>query len=559
MRPRRFAFAFFGLRFTLSLRAGCCVDRLRPPANTDDGSSLWLRSLSDESARELPGTEGAIDGFWSPDSTEIGFAVNTPDHELRRVSIDGGSPITLCELPSQSFFYGGTWSPDGERIVFSSGLELYEIASRGGQPQLLFDASESARRVSLYPHFLPVDGGPPALVYSAAISPADRQVAVLNLETGERRELGPGSGPVYSQDGYLIHGAEGADEPGLWALPFSLDALEATGEGFPVSTAGFAPSLSDDGTLAYRDRTALSAARTLVWLNRGGETLEAVGQPQPNIFQPTLSPDGQRVAVVSLESGNPDIWVHDLARSTKTRLTFEDRTEDNPTWSPSGQEIAYRAGGSPTKIMSRSADGTGEAIALVESEHRLYNPDWSRDGRYLVYERHNPETLPDIRYVELQADGDVSEPVTFLGTPDIEGFPKLSPDSRFLAYSSNESGRDEIYVRPFPDGAGKWQASVNGGTQPRWRSDGRELYYVEGSTLMAVSVSTESAFTLGQPQALFESPGIGGTVSGSGGYDISADGQRFVRAAPVEGNEESAPPAIRVVENWYEEFRDREE
>ena len=165
-------------------------------AGTGSESSLWLRSLSDESARELPGTEGAIEGFWSPDSAWIGYGVGAPANELKRVSIDGGSPITLCELPSQTNFLGGTWSPDGERIVFSSGLALYEIAARGGQPQLLFDASGEARSVSTFPHFLPANGGPPALVYSANAGPNDAWVAVLNLETGERRELGPGAMPV---------------------------------------------------------------------------------------------------------------------------------------------------------------------------------------------------------------------------------------------------------------------------------------------------------------------------------------------------------------------------
>ena len=524
-------------------------------ADLGEQSSLWLRSLSDESARELPGTEGATGGFWSADSSTIGFAVGTPDYELKRVSIDGGSPITLCELPDRSpfAFWGGTWSPDDERIVFSSGLKLYEIASRGGQPQLLFDASGEARRVSDSPHFLPANGGPPALVYVAYSSPTDGWVAVLNLETGERRELGPGTMPVYSADGYLIHGSGIETDAGLWALPFSLDTLQPTGDAYPISTAGMAPTISHGGTLAYLDQTASAAAQTLVWRSRAGETLETFGQPQ-EMAQPSLSPDGQRVAVRSNESGYNEIWVHDLTRSTKTRLTFEDRHEADPAWSPSGREIVYRLLGSPERIMRLAADGTGDAVALVEAEGQLYMPDWSRDGRYLVYREDGTETRSDIRYVELGADGTAGEPVTFLDSPADESAPKLSPDGRFLAYASDESGRYEIYVRPFPGGDGKWQASVNGGTAPRWRGDGRELYYAEGATLMAVSVSTGSAFTPGQPQPLFEAPGL------ARGYDVSADGQRFLTIAPVEADgEEAAPPAIRIVQNWYEEFRDREQ
>ncbi len=528
-------------------------------AETDEGSGLWLRSFSDESARQLPGTEGAIDGFWSPDSSSIGFVAGTSSAwELKRVPITGGSPITLCQLPVQTRFQGGTWSPDGESIVVSSGLRLYEVAARGGQPRLLFDPSSEPRPVAIYPHFLPT-GGSPALVYSAAITPADRQVAVLNLETGERRELGPGSAPVYSQDGYLIHGTASSAEPGLWATPFSTDTLETTGESFPISSAGFLPSVSRDGTLIFRDQpTGVAAAMTLVWRDRAGEILETAGQPQVTIGEIALSPDGQRVAVRSNESGNGDIWIHDLSRSTKTRLTFEDFGEANPTWSPSGSEIAYRTG-AQNQIVRRAVDGSGEASPLVQMQAgTLFPSDWSRDGRYVIYVENDPRRpgLMEVRYLTLGNDGQVGEPVTFLASAANERNPKISPDGRYLAYQSDESGRDEIYVRPFPSGGGKWQASVNGGTAPRWRGDGRELYYVEGETLMAVSVASEPAFTVLRPQKLFQADFLDSQTSTVGGYDVSSDGQRFLTVEDVAGAE-STPPRIRIVQNWYEEFRDR--
>ena len=263
----------------------------------------------------------------------------------------------------------------------------------------------------------------------------------------------------------------------------------------------------------------------------------------------------------SNESGNRDIWVHYLIRSSKTRLTFGDNFEAYPAWSPSGREIDYRQSGRPDRIMRRAANGTGEAVALVESQGSLFYPDWSRDGRYLVYEENNPETEGDIRSIELGTDGQAGEPVTILGSRADERLPKVSPDARFLAYRSDESGRHEVYVRPFPAGVGRWQVSVNGGSRPRWRSDGNELYYVEGTTLMAVPVSTEQRFTLGQPQALFESPDLAAPTGRGAQYDVSPDGQRFVMVAPVQvgSDEEAAPPTIRVVENWYGEFRDREQ
>ncbi len=368
--------------------------------------SLWLRSLENESARELAGTAGAINrGFWSPDSLSIGFATFS---ELKRVSINGGDPITLCELPGQNYpFLGGTWSPDSERIVFSSGVRLYEIPSRGGEPELLFDPGDSPRPQSVRPHFLPTHGGSHGLAYSAAVSAPDQVLAVMDLETGERRELGPGSAPFYSSDGYLIHGLMSGPGEGLRALPFSLDTLEATGQSFPIDETGRIASVSGDGTLVYTDRPA-AGTRQIVWRSRTGELLEAVGQPQPTIGAPALSPDGQRVAVTSAESGNADIWVHDLTRSTKTRLTFEDQREVFPAWSPSGREIVYQYMGQPHRLMRRAADGTGEAVVLLEAEATLNRPDWSHDGRYLVYDEFEPAagSRNDIRYIELGTDGE---------------------------------------------------------------------------------------------------------------------------------------------------------
>ena len=540
---RRFSFAPDGYRQSSSSISpdGKSILYRTGATGTDAQSRLWLRSLENESARELAGTAGAIRrGFWSPDSLSIGFGTGA---ELKRVSINGGDPITLCELPGsgQRAFVGGTWSPDGERIVFSSGLRLYEIPSRGGQPQLLFDASDSPRPDSVRPHFLPTDGGSHGLAYVAGVVTADLMLAVMDLETGERRELRPGSAPFYSSDGYLIHGlANGADD-GLRALPFSLDTLEATSQSFPIDETGREASVSGDGTLVYTDRPAAGTFQT-VWRSRTGVVLEAVGQPQPNIRAPSLSPDGQRVAVTSNESGNRDIWIHDLTRSTKTRLTFEDQPEVYPAWSPSGREIVYQYIGPPHRLMRRAADGTGEAVVLREAEIPLVRPDWSRDGRYLVYDETNPEARNDIRYIELGTDGEAGEPVMVLGSPADEQMAKLSPDGRFLAYESDESGRYEIYVLSFPGGDAKRQVSVNGGQQARWRSDGRELYYVEGDTLMAVSVSTESAITLGQPQQLFEAPGLVLAVGGTnGGYDVSADGERFLDGSARRGRRSRAP------------------
>ena len=522
---------------------------------------LWVQDLDQDEPRELAGTDGAYRPFWSPDSEYIAYAARG---ELRKMSVRGGASGLICPLP-QPIHEQGAWSPDGESIVFGVGAlgaggALYEVPAGGGVPEELLapsDFPESA--VSDWvsrPNFLPRESARILLFSYWDNGPRTATIYAKNLETGQTEELAPGDNPVYSAlSGHLIYQSD-SNVFDLWARPFSPETLQFTGLAFPLRQNARNPSVSDDGTLAYLDGTAVGA-QTLVWRSRTGELLETVGQPQPYIGDLALSPDGLRVAVRSNESGNMDIWVHDLTRSTKTRLTFEDQTEANPAWSPSGRDIAYRLAGDPGRIRCRAADGTGEAIALVEAEVTLNRPDWSHDGRYLVYTETNPETLSDVRYVELATDGDASQPTTFLGSPAHEQQPRLSPDGRFLAYSSDESGRDEIYLRPFPDGAGKWQASAIGGALPRWRSDGNELFYVEGTALMAVLVSTESALTLGQPQRLFEAPGL--SLTGDGfdrGYDVSADGQRFLTVAAVE--DEAPPPKIRLVLNWYEEFRDRE-
>ena len=517
-------------------------------------SALWLRPLDSESARKLEGTEGAGGGDWSPDSKSIVFGT---DRELKRISLDGGNPITLCELPGRSWhFLGASWSHDGNRIVFSSGLQLYEVAARGGEPKLLFEREESeTARFFWAPHFLPSSGASGGLVYTAAPDPHDRRVELLDLNTGERRELGPGDVPRYSRSGHLIHSPSDRADTGLWALPFSLESLTATGEAFPIEEAGEYATVARDGTLVYLDSPGNNLGK-LVWRDRMGKVLETVGQPQEFIRSPTVSPDGRLLAVSGSDGANQDIWIHDPVRGTKTRLTFGEGEKGEPTWSPSGREITYYwQRGDGSDIASKAADGTGEATVLVNAEASVFNPDWSHDGKHLAYHEISTDTQRNIWYLKPRGDG--FEPTVFLSTPANEATPKFSPDSRYLAYVSDESGRTEVYVRPFPEGSGKWQVSANGGTNPRWRHDGRELFYVEESTLMAVAVSTEQGFVPGQPQICFESEDLRLNDYGAPQYDVSADGQRFLTTAPAE-DENAPPPVIRVVENWYEEFKDRQ-
>ncbi len=520
--------------------------------------SIWIRSLATESSRELEDTEGArFRPFWSPDSKWVGFAAGG---DLKKVSIDGGTPLTLGQLPSErSAFLGGTWSPDGERIVFSSGLRLYQAPARGGASELLFDPSGDLRPGVIYPDFLPAGGGPHALVYTAATSPSDEWLAVMNLETGERNDLGPGSMPFYSDDGYLIHGPTNELEDGLWALPFSRQTMKASGQDFPITTVGAVASVSREGTLVFGDKftDVVSTLRSLVWRDRRGNILEKAGQPQVGLREIELSPDGRFVAASVAEPS--DIWIQDLTRSTISRVTFGPEGEFIPRWTPSGKEVVYSAEPAPNRMMRVSADGSSEPVEMLARSGNSGAADWSPDGRYIAFHGLTPDsgTSNDLFYVEIDGEGKAGEVKTFLSTAANETAVQFSPDGRLLAYVSNESGRTEVYLRPFPTGAGRWQVSVNGGAQPRWRKDGKELFYVEDRTsLMAVPVGGGQTPTLGTPEQLFESEDLAFRSSTWPMYDVSADGQRFLTATP---DEEPPPPSVRIVENWYEEFRDREQ
>ena len=515
---------------------------------------LWVRDIDREQPRELAGTENARSKglFWSPDSQFIGFpAVN----ELKKVSVQGGPAITLCQLPGRNW-EGGAWSLDGDSIVFSSGNPpvLHEVPARGGEPQLLFEPETSERGSSNHqPYFLPSESGARRIVYEVGSS-SDREIVVKNLETGEREVLAEGAFPVYSPSGHILYQTT-ALSPGLWALPFSLETLKPAGEAFPIAENAGDPSVAEDGTLVYVDLFG-GGRRQLVWRDREGKKLEVIGQPQDVTLYPALSPDGRHVAVRGIEDNNDDVWVHEVGRSLKRRLTFDAAVDGRPIWSPSGKEITFwSARQGNNDIYIRPADGAGEPVLLVGTPLRERPLDWSPDGKYLLYDVHNEENTWDLWYLKRKEDGSGFEPVPFLQTSFSERAAKFSPDGRFVAYSSDESGRNEVYVRPFPGAEGMWQVSGNGGTQPRWSKDGKELFYVERDTLMTVAAATNPSFTSGAVTRLFQDASLPGTTHR---YDVSADGRRFVLTEPVAVAEEK-PPSIHIVQNWYEEFRDREQ
>ncbi|MCP5109597.1 MAG: protein kinase, partial [bacterium] len=505
------------------------------------GRRIWIRDLYREEPRALDGTERASQPFWSPDGQFLAFRVRS---ELRRVPVLGGSVTTLCRLPGATFS-GGSWSPDGSTIVFSCGRvapQLYQIPSRGGTPEPLFEPERSPRGTgNVSPHHLPTGN----LLYGLG-SPAERDVIARHLSSGRQAVLTAGLFPIYSPSGHILYQTTivGGD---LWAVPFSSASLETTGEPFPVAKNVTSASVSADGTLVYAD--SVTNRRQLAWYDRQGNRTETVGRPHDRITSPSLAPDSSRVAVTGTEEGNTDIWVHDISRALKTRVTFSTEIDTHPVWSPSGDEIAFACFVDGTfDILHQPARSGVDPTRLVTSPLPDRPEDWSRDGNYLLYRVLERENGYDLRYLQRDGQGNFqSHP--YLETRFREYSAKFSPNTRYVAYCSNETGSYEVYVRSFPDGERKWQVSSNGGGQPRWSRDGAELFYVEGNTLVAVPVNTGDSFAMGDARKLFSHPSLSGITPD---YDVSANASRFLIPDPVG---EPRQPAIHVVENWFAEFQ----
>ena len=511
---------------------------------------LWIWDLDRLTPRKIETARAAVFPFWSPNSDFVAFRpLGLGQPELKKVSVHGGPASTICSTPPG--FAGGTWSPDGSSIVFSSRGEggfyrLYEVPAQGGTAKPLFEAEEPEQQLAHWlPHFLPNQGGSRGLLFARG-SPGNSEIVLLDLESGRQDALARGDWPVYSPTGHIVYQSENA----LWALPFSAETLRASGELFPVSGSGSLASVSRDGTLVYLpgDKTGL---QQLIWRDREGQKLGTIGAPQPLILMPVLSPDGSQVVVQARENDSLDIWVHEVARGLKRRLTFDPANENRPTWTPRGDKISFSSERDGSQdVFIKPADGSGEAEPLLANPEGEYGYEWSADGKYLVGSGEGK-----LWYLRAEEGASTFEKVMFLDTPFDALSPELSPDARFVAYESNESDRYEVYVQPFPDGGAKWQVSTNGGSQPRWHGDGKEIFYVEGDTLMAVSVATSPVFSPGAAQPLFEDE----TAFASRGqqYDVTPDGQRFVVIETL--GDAGAGQAIHVVQNWFEEFRGREQ
>lgn len=362
--------------------------------------------------------------------------------------------------------------------------------------------------------------------------------------------------PLYAPTGHIVFVRSGS----LLALPFDVRRLSPLGPPMPVAEGvsfvtvgtenGRAFALSSNGTLVYIGGGEQVEARTLVWVGRNG-TVQPLPVAPRAFEHPRLSPDGKRVAL-TIREPQADVWVLELARGTLTRLTFEPGEDESPIWTPDGKRVTFSAdrAGQMRQTYWRAPDGSGVEEALFKTERHQHLSSWSPDGRALVTEEIDPVDGVGIYTVSL---GDKLAVRPFLQTRFAEGAATLSPDGRWLAYTSNESGRSEVYVQVFPGPGGKWQISTDGGTEPRWARSGRELFFRSGDKMMTVPVEGQATFSAGTPRALFEGQYL--RVSWEqANYDVSADGQRFLM---ISGPPSTSQTQLYLVVNWFDELKQR--
>ena len=519
---------------------------------------LYVRRLDQLQATPLSGTEGVNEPFFSPDGQWIGFFTGG---KLKKISVTGGAAVTLSDVSPAS--RGGGWGNDGS-IVFAAGTRegLSRVSSAGGTPQPLTTLDEEAGEVThRWPQLLP---GSQAVLFTARRAGANFEEANLVVQTipaGQRKIVHRGGyHGRYLPSGHLLYIHEGT----LFAAPFDVQTLELTGQAVPIlegvlanprgGSAQFAHS--HEGTLVYLPGVATSGRFTLNWLDSKGETKPL--RDVPADYQDVrLAPGGQRLAVQINDGAQSDIWVYEWERDTLTRLTFDAAYDYDPLWSPNGDGLVFTSDREGAySLYWKRADGSGGVQRLAESRNIRVPESWHPTGKFLAFFEIDPETNSDIRILALEGDDrsgwKPGQVTTFLSTLFNELFPAFSPDGRWLAYQSNESGQDEIYVRSFPGPGGPWQISSGGGTIPIWSENGKELFYLAPTRqIMMVTYSAEGESFGGSQPRLWSEERIAERPF-SRGYDLHPDGERF---AVLKELVEEKPNKVVLILNFFELLR----
>jgi serine/threonine protein kinase/Tol biopolymer transport system component len=553
-----------GQRLTENISLAVSPDGSQFVYSTTDG--LYLRPVDALDARPVTGTDQTSRGpVFSPDCRWIAYW-SSNDRKLKKIAVSGGVSVVLCD--TGPLLAGLSWSSDNT-IVYSDVMNggVKRVSADGGTPELIIEADLAklgTDGVPVLPRILP-DGK--TLLFTKAFSvrnAADRQIAILSLESGERKVLGGGSNAIYLSSGHLVYLQVNDNITSVVAVPFDPNTMEVLGGPVPLLECINAMALSDSGTLVYVPEAAVSSVpkRTLMWVDREGN--ETPINAPPNLYGlPHISPDGTKVALAATIEENRDIWIWDLVRENLMRLTFDEAIDAQPLWSPDGKRIfflSFRDG--MAGIYSKAANGTGEVTKhCFVPDHHLFPWSWSADGKTMVItEMSIDATKIDIGTLSMEDNG---ERKLILKEEYLEGHPQISPDGRWMAYWSTETGQYGIFVRPFPEvNQGKWQVSTVPGESPRWSPDGREIFYISqtGDAVMAVSVETEPTFSAGKPRELFRGTFVAGYQE-SPPYDIHPDGKRFLMIKPsqLQGGEsaEKRPRKINIVLNWDEELKQR--
>jgi Tol biopolymer transport system component len=509
---------------------------------------LFLRPLDSVDAQVLPGTEDAVHPFWSPDSRSVGFFAGS---DLKRVEVPGGPvQVLLSHIGGGAFAGAATWNQDGV-ILFTHGarLTIFRVAATGGPAVQVTDSPRAIRHTS--PYFLP--DGRHFLFYVQSASET-QGVYWGDLESKDRvRLFESDSAAVYSPSGYLLFIRQST----LFAQRFDAARRRLLGDPFPVAEhAALDPNAiigaisAGRGVLAYRTGSS-SSNRQLVWFDRSGKPAGDVGPPDGfSSLNPELSPDGGRVAVDRVVGGNRDVWVLELARHITSRFTFDPTVDLGPVWAPNGDRIVFSsARRGVVNLYLKSSSGAGNEDVLLESPQATAAMDWSRDGRFIIYRVVNPNVGRELWVLPLFGD---RKPYPFVVTSFNASYAQFSPDGRWVAYQSDESGQYQIYVQPFSGSAGKSQVSNAGGTHPRWNKNGKELFYIAADgKLMSVSVEIAAGsetFKARTPVELFATHLVEVPPSAQRQqYAVSPDGRRFLMNIPIESAEVSP---ITVVLNW---------
>jgi eukaryotic-like serine/threonine-protein kinase len=507
---------------------------------------LYVRAISEYEARTIPGTDSARSPFFSPDGQWLGFFAGGA---LKKISVNGGASVTICDA-SGPLLYGANWGSN-DTIIFHAGgsPDLFQVSAAGGIPKPL-GAADPVTGPNLWPELLP---GSKAVLFAAATGnnyATSSHVIVRSLESAERRELVGGSSPLYAPTGHLLYVQGGTltavlfDAKRLTVIGSPVPVLESISQSIVTGTAQY--GISNTGTLIYLSGGLQGVQRKLVWVDRKGAE-KSVPAPPHGYRTPRISPDGHRVAVGGVDA---DVWLYDLSRDSLTRLTFKGGTV--PAWTPDAKHVTFSSNGGKgnTNAYWKPADGSGNEEPLTAISQFPHNiGSWSPDGQVLSFEEINPTTGRDVWILSLSD----KKARPLLNTQFNETAPEFSPDGNWLAYASDESGRYEIYVQPYPGPGGKWQISTDGGTEPRWARNG-EIFYRSGDKMMAVDTKLKPTFSADKPKMLFEGSYLP-TLQTMANYDVTPDGQRFLMVKASE--QDASTRQINVVLNWFEELKQK--